>query len=136
MISDDTAPSAATSTSGSDIVLPPLPADIEQPATRPPLLTVLASLPVSLSPQLTLILLLHDRLAALIADNARLRSRNRRLLVALDDCLDRESAHALCPLNERLAPPRAAWGIGSAQSTIYRSVSSCNRSTRPFSALA
>ncbi len=46
--------------------------------------------------------LLHARIHALITDNQQLQQRIRILTVALDDALDRASAHALCCDNEHL----------------------------------
>ncbi|MFI6998301.1 hypothetical protein [Nocardia sp. NPDC050175] len=50
------------------------------------------------------IALLETRIRALVSDNRHLRTHLRQLTVALDDSLDRESAHALCPHHERLVP--------------------------------
>jgi len=46
--------------------------------------------------------LLQARIHALVTDNQRLQQRIRILTVALDDALDRASAHALCCDNEHL----------------------------------
>ncbi len=56
--------------------------------------------------------LLQARIHALVTDNQRLRQRIRILTVALDDALDRASAHALCCDNEHLI----------AATTVYREV--------------
>lgn len=57
---------------------------------------------------LALIAQLETRIRALVSDNRRLRLHLRQLTVALDDSLDRESAHALCPHHERLVPSRTS----------------------------
>ncbi len=71
--------------------------------------------------------LLHARIHALITDNQQLQQRIQILTVALDDALDRASAHALCCDNEHLlaatAVHRAVRPLRSAQSTTAATVS-------------
>ncbi|WP_405165567.1 hypothetical protein OG203_10950 [Nocardia sp. NBC_01499] len=55
--------------------------------------------------QFTLIGMLESRIRTLASDIHLLRDHVRQLTVALDDSLDRESAHALCSQHERLGTP-------------------------------
>ncbi|MFF0494370.1 hypothetical protein ACFYTQ_35590 [Nocardia sp. NPDC004068] len=90
----------------------------------------------ALSPSLTLVLLLCSRVRELVDEVNRLRSLDHCLLVALDDCLDRESGHALCAHNERLVRSTPSFESSSANRDTYRSVSRSNGTTRPISAFA
>ncbi|MEV6558309.1 hypothetical protein AB0M22_21530 [Nocardia sp. NPDC051756] len=54
--------------------------------------------------QFTLIGMLESRICTLASDIRLLRHHVHQLTVALDDSLDRESAHALCPHHECLVP--------------------------------
>ncbi|CAM4523181.1 hypothetical protein NONI108955_42440 [Nocardia ninae] len=113
------------------------PARIDHPA-RPvtaPALPMLAassgsSPELASTTQFALITLLETRVRALVLDNRLLRAHLHHLTVALDDSLDRESAHSLCPLHERLVPSRTSFPPPLA----YRSVSRCNRLTQPMRA--
>ncbi|KAA8880369.1 hypothetical protein F3087_41600 [Nocardia colli] len=55
--------------------------------------------------QFTLIGILESRIRTLTCELRLLRDHVHKLTVALDDSLDRESAHALCSQHERLGPP-------------------------------
>ncbi|WP_216895690.1 hypothetical protein [Nocardia alni] len=84
----------------SDTLVPPVPTADGSPSL------VTASGPVP--PRLALLELLHARVHALAAENRALQRRNHLLAVALDDALDRASAHALCCDNEQLLTTAAA----------------------------
>lgn len=55
--------------------------------------------------QFRLIGMLESRIRTLTSEVHLLRDHIHQLTVALDDSLDRESAHALCPQHERLGSP-------------------------------
>ncbi len=75
-----------------------------------------------------LVALLETRIRTLMCDNRALHRQLRQLTVALDDCLDRESAHALCPHHERLVLSQT----GSPRAMTNRALSRCNGLTAPF----
>ncbi|WP_405166450.1 hypothetical protein OG203_15970 [Nocardia sp. NBC_01499] len=76
------------------------------PLDKPPTYVSSACYPATqAAAQFTLIGILESRIRTLTSDIHLLREHVRQLTVALDDSLDRESAHALCSQHERLAIP-------------------------------